>query len=138
MKGSDFEAALAEGKRNSLGRTVEVAEAVLADKRKLKALFACYASDDEWVRLRVSNALKRVIRTHPSWIDPWLDPLLNDVVTLDQPSAQWTVAQLCLENQDRLSPPHSARYARHVGPSGNSSDGMACVAIRSPSRNNDS
>lgn len=56
----DFEAVLTGGHPNSLGRTVEVVDVVLADRAKLAQLYACYFSEDEVVRLRFSSAMKRV------------------------------------------------------------------------------
>ena len=55
-----FEGMLTGGHHNSLGRTVEVAEQVLAQPNCLEALFSCYNSDDDVVRLRTSSAIKRV------------------------------------------------------------------------------
>ncbi len=51
---------LTGGHPNSLGRTKEVVEMVLADPDRFDELFGCYASEDEVVRLRTSNAVKRV------------------------------------------------------------------------------
>ena len=56
----DFEERLTGGHPNSLGKTVEVVEEVLANPERFEELFNCYFSDDAVVRLRVSNAMKRV------------------------------------------------------------------------------
>ncbi len=42
----EFEAMLTGGHPNSLGRTLEVVDAVLADRSRLTELVACYFSDD--------------------------------------------------------------------------------------------
>jgi hypothetical protein len=69
-----FEAMLAGGHPNSLGRTVEVVDLVLADRDRLAELFQCYFSADEVVRLRVSSAMKRVTIAHPEWtMASWTD-----------------------------------------------------------------
>ncbi len=85
---------LTGGHPNSLGRTVEVVEWVLADSSLLEELFSCYRSDDEVVRLRTSSALKRVCAKHPDWLVPYVDRFLTEVAAIPQPSAQWTLAQL--------------------------------------------
>lgn len=95
-----FEKLLAGGHPNSLGRTLDVVEAVLADRSRLQELFECYRSSDAVVRLRTSNALKRVEAERHDWLIPLIDPLIDDISGLDQPSAQWTLAQLFL----RLGP----------------------------------
>lgn len=89
-----FEAMLTGGHPNSLGRTLEVVEAVLADRERLRALYSCYFSEDEVVRLRVSNAMKRVCQQNPDWLLPFVDGLLSDISGIDQASTQWTLALL--------------------------------------------
>ena len=95
-----FETMLTGGHPNSLGRTIEVVDAVLADRSRLSELFACYQSTDPVVRLRTSNALKRVEAEEHDWLVPFLDHLIDRISVIDQPSAQWTLAQLFL----RLTP----------------------------------
>jgi hypothetical protein len=92
----DFEAILAEDGRNSLGRTLEVVDTVLADKTRFDELYRCWFSDDEWVRLRVSNAVKRIYKEHPEWVAPYLERFLTETSVIDQPSTKWTMAQLYL------------------------------------------
>ncbi|GAB4243341.1 MAG: hypothetical protein Tsb0034_21160 [Ekhidna sp.] len=60
----NFEARLSGGHPNSLGNTIEVVDAVLADPSNFEELFDCYQSDDEVVRLRVSNAMKRTCKAN--------------------------------------------------------------------------
>ena len=99
-----FEAMLTGGHPNSLGRTIEVVERVLSDTRRFEELFQCYQSKDEIVRLRVSNAMKRVERERPDLLVPYIDRFISEIGGLDQASAQWTLAQLF----DRLSQSLSA------------------------------
>jgi hypothetical protein len=98
-----FEDLLTGGHLNSLGRTVEVVETVLADRSRLRELLDTYASADEVVRLRVSSALKRIAAVEHEWLVPHLDELIESVGQLDQASAQWTLAQLFLRYSDDLS-----------------------------------
>ena len=95
MTQESFEAMLTGGHPNSLGRTVEVVEIVLADRARLGELYACYQSDDAVVRLRTSNGLKRISRVKPEWLVPLIDGFLTEIAELDQASAQWTLADLC-------------------------------------------
>ncbi|MEM1051781.1 MAG: hypothetical protein AAGI28_06745 [Pseudomonadota bacterium] len=57
---TDFESILTGGHPNSLGCTVEVVETVLANPKRFEELYLCYRSSDQVVRLRVSNAMRRV------------------------------------------------------------------------------
>lgn len=102
---------LSGGHPNSLGRTLEVVESVLADRAMLAELYDCYFSDDAVVRLRTSSALKRICREHPDWLAPYLDRLLGEIADLDQPSVQWTLAQLCEMLERRMTPTQRKRAA---------------------------
>lgn len=82
------------GHPNSLGRTAEAVNIVLADRARLSELFAAIADPDEVVRLRVGDALEKVCREQPGWFVPHVDRLLSDLGQIDQPSVQWHVAQM--------------------------------------------
>ena len=103
-----FETMLSGGHPNSLGRTIEVVDCVLADPSRLDELFACYRSSDEVVRLRVSNAMKRVAAEDLHLLVPFIDSLIVEIGELDQASAQWTLAQLFLRLEYHLSPEQRA------------------------------
>lgn len=100
-----FEAMLTGGHPNSLGRTIEVVEMVLAAPDRFDELYGCYRSEDEVVRPRVSNAMKRVEAERHDLLVPYIDHFVDEIGALDQPSAQWTLADLF----DRLKPDMNAR-----------------------------
>ena len=100
---NEFELMLTDGHPNSLGRTVEVVDIVLDDPSRIETLFDCYHSQDAVVRLRTSNAFKRIFRAEPTWFKPMINDFLEQLPTLDQASANWTLAQLCYENDPQLS-----------------------------------
>jgi hypothetical protein len=109
MPTEPFVTMLEGGHPNSLGRTEEVVDLVLAAPPRLDELYRCYFADDEVVRLRTSSALKRVCAVHPEWLVPYVDGLLGEVARIEQPSAQWTLAQLMLALEDRLTTAQRAR-----------------------------
>ena len=94
-----FEQMLTGGHPNALGRTVEVVDEVLSRPERFDALFGCYQSDDAVVRLRTSNAMKRIEAQRHDLLVPYIDRFIGEIGELDQASAQWTLAQLF----DRLS-----------------------------------
>ncbi|MDA4847308.1 hypothetical protein [Hoeflea poritis] len=94
-----FEDMLTGGHPNSLGRTVEVVDLVLSETGRFDELFGCYRSNNEVVRLRTSNAMKRVEAEKHDLLVPYIDRFIEEIGALDQASAQWTLAQLF----DRLS-----------------------------------
>ena len=67
---------------------------VLADPARMDDLFDCYCSENEVVRLRVSNALRRVQAEQPDLLAPLIDRLIGEIAHLDQASAQWTLPKL--------------------------------------------
>jgi hypothetical protein len=71
MHSERLEEMLTGGHPNSLGRTLEVVDIVLADQGKLEELYSCYL-EDETVRLRTSNAIKRISREKPDWLVPYI------------------------------------------------------------------
>lgn len=85
---------LTGGHPNSLGRTIEVVEQVLADPGRFEELFRCYSSEDAVVRLRTSNAMKRIEAENHALLVPYIDRFIDEIGELDQASAQWTIAQL--------------------------------------------
>ncbi|MEM9629053.1 MAG: hypothetical protein AAGA21_22685 [Pseudomonadota bacterium] len=97
--GETFEQMLTGGHPNSLGRTVEVVDLVLSKPDRFDELFGCYRSDDAVVRLRTSNAMKRIEAERRDLLVPYVDRFIGEIGKLDQASAQWTLAQLF----DRLS-----------------------------------
>lgn len=103
MAQDSFEEMLTGGHPNSLGRTIEVVDLILADRSRLDELYNCYFSQDEVVRLRTSNAFKRITKAHPDWFVPFIDKFLETISQINQPSTQWTLAQLCLIVQKKLS-----------------------------------
>ncbi|MBO3698096.1 hypothetical protein [Roseivirga sp. E12] len=89
-----FEERLTGGHPNSLGNTVEVVEEVLASPSLFEELFNCYFSNDEVVRLRTSNAMKRICKAQKGILIPYMDRFLEEIAKIDQASTQWTLASL--------------------------------------------
>lgn len=92
----NYEQKLTWGHPNSLWNTVEVVEEVLNNSEYFNELFECYFSKDEVVRLRVSNAMKRIAKASPEIIVPYLNRFIDEISLIDQASTQWTFAQIFL------------------------------------------
>ena len=114
MPSHNFETMLTGGHPNSLGRTVEVVEIVLSNHAAFDELFNCYFSQDEVVRLRVSNAMKRIAKEQPQLLVPYLDRFLTEIAAINQASTQWTLAQLFLALQSHLTPEQIVRAKAHL------------------------
>ena len=87
-----------------MGNTVEIVEEVLGDPSLFDELFNCYFSDDEVVRLRVSNAMKRICRERKDLLVPYIDRFLTEIAAIDQASTQWTLSQLFALLEKQMTP----------------------------------
>ncbi|UOY07265.1 hypothetical protein L0P88_01630 [Muricauda sp. SCSIO 64092] len=94
---NDFESRLKGGHPNSLGNTIEVVTEALTDHNLFNELFECYFSDDAEVRLRVSNAMKRICKAQKALLLPYIDRFLDEISKIDQPSTQWRLSQLFMQ-----------------------------------------
>ncbi len=101
---SPFEEQLKGGHPNSLGNTIKVVEQVLKDPSLFDQFFNCYFSDDEVVRLRVSNGMKRICKANSALLLPYLDRFIKEIAEINQASTQWTLAQLFKALDKDLSP----------------------------------
>lgn len=104
-----FEDMLTGGHPNSLGRTIEAVETVLRHPERMSELYACYRSANEVVRLRVSNALRRVQAEQPEYLEPYIDSLIDEIGALGQASAQWTLPKLFDRAEKSMSDAQKAR-----------------------------
>ena len=100
---NSYEKQLSGGHHNSLGNTVEVVEHVLESETRVDDLLDCYRSADGLVRLRVSNAVKRICKIHPAWVAKRLELLLGDVAEIDQASTKWTLSTLFMKLDELMT-----------------------------------
>jgi hypothetical protein len=100
----EFETILLENPGNSLRKTIEVVDTVLQYPERFDDLYQCYFSDNEWVRLRVSNAIKRVGLQRLDLLVPYIDHFLGEINDIDQPSTQWTLSKLYLMLENKMTP----------------------------------
>ena len=88
---------LAGGDARSLGKTQAVVELVLSRQALLEELFACLFQPDEIIRMRAGDAIEKVCRQKPAWLEPYKQQLINDVPHIKQASVQWHLAQIFSE-----------------------------------------
>jgi hypothetical protein len=72
-----IKAMLASGNPRALARTEEVVTLVLGNRTRLKELYACLLEEDEIVQMRASNALEKVCRQRPAWLQAFVPQLLT-------------------------------------------------------------
>jgi len=109
----NFEDTLTGGHPNSLGKTIEVVNKVLKEPDKIDNLFECYKSKNETVRLRTSNAFKRIFREKTILFENWKKRFIEYVANINQPSAKWTTIQLLDEFFEYLNEKEKIQ-SRHI------------------------
>lgn len=109
-----FEQKLTGGHPNSLGNTVDVVQVVLDDHSRFEELFNCYFSTDEVIRLRVSNAMKRIGKENKRLLVPYVNRFLTEISTIDQASTQWTLAQLFLLLENDMDKEQLQKAKEHL------------------------
>lgn len=96
MTHKNFEATfMIGGHANSLGKTEEVVQQVLADESLLEELYRCMFSQDAWVRMRAADAFEKVCREHSEWIERYVDRIQRELYDdAQQASIKWHIAQI--------------------------------------------
>lgn len=105
-----IKAMLAGGNPRALARTEEVVQIVLRDKARVQELYHCLLEEDEIVRMRASDALEKVCRGRPAWLQAYVPQLLTEVAAIEQASVQWHLAQILGEVE--LTPGQRAAACR--------------------------
>ncbi len=100
---SRFETELSGGKAFSLGNTVEVVEAVLADPQLFDDYLELFSSADSQVVMRASNGLKRIFHERPEWFEARIDEIIDLLAENPQDSARWTLVQIVKTHRRLLS-----------------------------------
>jgi hypothetical protein len=84
-----------------------VIEAVLHDPTSVGELFERVKDEDEYVRMRASDALEKVCQANASIVQPLKTRVLNEMSVIDQPGVQWHYAQIVDKLQ--LNPQETAQ-----------------------------
>jgi HEAT repeat protein len=86
---------LTGGDPRALQHADVVVSLVLSRPDRVSELINCIlTSDDAIVRMRAVDALEKVGRARPCLLQPYARVILDELSSIDQPSAQWHVAQL--------------------------------------------
>lgn len=91
------EALLTGGDPRSLRNAGIVIDAASCRPERLEELVQCVFSADEIVRMRASDALEKVCRSHPRLVQRFVPRLLGEMSRIEQASVQWHLAQILAE-----------------------------------------
>ncbi len=85
---------LTGGDRRSIGRSDEVVAEVLAEPSLFGPLFEGFFHSDPLIRMRSADAIEKITRQHPAYLQPYKTQLIGQVAQNDQQEVCWHVAQL--------------------------------------------
>ncbi|MBV9406903.1 MAG: hypothetical protein JO211_16260 [Acidobacteriaceae bacterium] len=85
LKGSDL---------RSIGNSAEAVSAILKNPALFSDLVEAMLHNDRLVRMRAADAVEKVTREHPDWLQPWKRVVLERLSTYEDKEFRWHVAQL--------------------------------------------
>lgn len=85
---------LKEGDLRSIGNVPEVVDMVLANPELFKTVLQGMLHPDPGVRMRSSDAVEKISRSNPEYLQPHKAFLLNDVIGQTQQEVRWHLAQV--------------------------------------------
>ena len=85
---------LAGGDRRSIGQVAKVVDEVIGQPALFETVFKAMLADDPVVRMRAADSVEKISKTHPHYLQPYKDLLINQVAAVDQQEVRWHVAQL--------------------------------------------
>lgn len=82
------------GDLRSIGRTNEVVKDILNDPELFPMVFDGIFSHDPRIRMRAADAIEKVSRQRPEYLQPFKEKLINYVSKIEQQEVRWHVAQM--------------------------------------------
>ena len=85
---------LSEGDLRTTGASEEVAAEVLANPSLFAELFEGMIHADPHIRMRATDAVEKVTRGHPEYLQPYKEKPISHVALIEQQEVRWHAAQL--------------------------------------------
>lgn len=82
------------GDRRSIGRANEVVDDVLKDAHLFSVLLNGTLTADPLIRMRAADAVEKITREHPEYLQPHKTALILQVAQVEQQEVRWHVAQM--------------------------------------------
>ena len=92
MQSRSFASLLASGDRRSIGRSNEVAAAVLRQPVSFPELLRCMWSDDPVLRMRAADAVEKISVSRPKLLQPYRAELMGLAEEASQQELRWHLA----------------------------------------------
>ena len=78
----------------SIGRADEVVQDILKDPQLFPEVFEGMFSNDPVIRMRSSDAIEKVSREHPEYLQTFKNRLIDKISKIEQNEVRWHVAQM--------------------------------------------
>lgn len=85
---------LAEGDLRTVGMVSEITKFVAEKPELFSEVIQAMVHADPGIRMRASDAVEKITRTKPEYLQPHKEFLLNDVMEQKQQEVRWHVAQI--------------------------------------------
>ena len=85
---------LTGGDLRSIGKAEEVVEDILRNPSLFTEVFDGMLHEDPRVRMRSADALEKVTKIHPEFLQPFKNRLINEISEIQQQEVRWHVAQM--------------------------------------------
>ena len=82
------------GDRRQIGRSEEVAREVTANPKLFPLVLDGMLSDDPLIRMRAADAIEKVTRNHPEFLQPFKQKIIQRIAAINQQEVRWHVAQM--------------------------------------------
>lgn len=78
----------------SIGKSNKVVKSTLANPKIFSDIFAGLLNNDPLIRMRAADAIEKITKIHPEWLQPYKRTLLQKILPLEQQEIRWHVAQM--------------------------------------------
>jgi hypothetical protein len=82
------------GDLRSIGKAEEVVTDILNDKNLFTEVFNGMLSDDALIRMRSADAIEKVSRLYPEYLQPFKQRLIDEISQVRQQEVRWHIAQM--------------------------------------------
>jgi hypothetical protein len=90
--GETIRSMFAQGDRRSIGRVQEVVDLVTRKPNQANSVFKCLWDEDACVRMRAADALEKLSRERPLFLEPYRRQLLGLLAETNQKEMRWHLA----------------------------------------------
>jgi len=89
-----IEKLLSGGNLRTVGKSEEVVKMVLSKPGLFRDVVSAILSDNAGIRMRASDAVEKITRLHPEWLEPHKKLFINRIAEIEQQEVRWHTSQI--------------------------------------------